>query len=69
MIQQLPDGCGVLIGSGPAKLVFTSPVRVERIKFTPGAAAKVTRRGAENLLRDDDDNDDMNSNSVVGLDL
>lgn len=69
MIQQLPDGCGVLIGSGPAKLVFTSPVRVERLKFTPGAAAKVTRRGAENLLRDDDDKEDMNSNSIVGLDL
>jgi len=62
MIQQLPDGCGVLIGAGASKLVFTSPIRVERLKFTPGAANKISRRGVETLLREDD------GSKTVGLD-
>lgn len=51
MIQQLPEGCGVLIGAGVARLVFTAPLTVQRMKFTPAAAAKFERRTTHDLLR------------------
>jgi len=53
MIQQLPEGCGVFIGAGVARLVFTAPLMVPRLKFTPAAAAKYERRTAE-LLRNNE---------------
>ncbi|HUZ94418.1 MAG TPA: type IV secretion system DNA-binding domain-containing protein [Edaphobacter sp.] len=53
MIQQLPEGCGVLIGAGVARLVFTAPQMVPRLKFTPGAAPKYERRSTD-LLRHED---------------
>jgi hypothetical protein len=53
MIQQLPEGCGVLIGAGVARLVFTAPLMVPRLKFTPGAAPRYERRTSD-LLREDE---------------
>jgi len=54
MIQQLPDGCGVLIGAGPARLVFTAPLTVERRAFIPATAPKLERRQPSDLLRRDE---------------
>jgi len=57
MINQLPSGCAVLLGVGPAKLVFSSPIPVQRREFTPVTAPRVTRRrhSADALLAIDED--------------
>ncbi len=31
MVQHLPDGCAVVIGAGPARLAFASPVMVDQV--------------------------------------
>lgn len=54
MIQQLPKGCAVLIGSGIPKLIYLKPLLTRQRKFVPVSAPKCTLPVRKDLLRPGD---------------
>ncbi|MET0014366.1 MAG: hypothetical protein ABW088_11990 [Sedimenticola sp.] len=50
MIQNLPNGCALMIGDGRAKLVFATPIPTEKRKFNPTPATPYERDDSSPLL-------------------
>lgn len=66
MINQLPSGCAVLLGVGVAKLVFSSPLAVQRREFSPEPAPHLARRNASAEALQAVDEDDGGARGNAG---
>jgi hypothetical protein len=60
-MQNLPEGCALMIGDGQAKLVYTSPIITEKHSFSLSAQKAYTPVSEDSLLRPNDNNLEITS--------